>query len=370
MKKLLFYSLMFLLAACGGDSDNGQTVPPGGQPVSKVGVLLSVDKNYINADGEDAASFRILFTDDKGFTYDVGEQAELLCNGEKIQLEELRFTSLEEGDFSFNADYNNYRSNTVKVSVVHGIASLPADSDPSNFSFKHRMLLVQHTGNTCPNCPRMMNLLKSLSEDEAYNTLYHQVASHSYNKTDKAYSGAAVLLSREFNLDGFYPWLTFDYTTDYEHEISAVKSYIDQHHRAETATGLSAAVSLVDDRLSINVGVKVATSGNYRIAVWILEDNIKSNQSGATASWHHIHHNCLREMLGDNKTTRIYGTPLGDLDSGETVNYITAALLVDSWVAENCKAMILTSARGSDGEYHLVNCTVCAPGETVSYEYN
>ena len=85
MKKLLFYSLMFLLAACGGDSDNGQTVPPGGQPVSKVGVLLSVDKNYINADGEDAASFRILFTDDKGFTYDIGDQAELLCNGEKIQ---------------------------------------------------------------------------------------------------------------------------------------------------------------------------------------------------------------------------------------------------------------------------------------------
>lgn len=370
MKKLLFYPLFLLFVACGGDSEPTQSDNPGNQSGYSEGVTLSVDRNYINADGEDAVLFRVIYTDGNGFSYDVGSEAEFFCNGDEITLEELRFTTPEEGEYAFYALYGLKLSNTVKVSAVNGIPALPADSDPTNFSFAHRMLLVQHTGNTCPNCPRMMNLLKTLSEDADYGSLYYQVASHSYNKTDKAYSGAAALLSRTFNLDGYYPWLTFDYTTDYEHEISAVKSYIDTHHKAEAEAGIAASVSLVENRIFANVGLKAAQMGNYRIAVWILEDNIQSNQSGATASWQHIHHNCLREMIGDNQTARIYGSLVGDVVSGETINYVASTLVVDGWAAENCKVMILTSARGEDGNYHLVNCAVCPIGESVNYAYN
>lgn len=45
--------------------------------------------------------------------------------------------------------------------------TLPADPKPASISFSHRILLVQHTGTYCPNCPRLMTSLKELALDEA-----------------------------------------------------------------------------------------------------------------------------------------------------------------------------------------------------------
>ena len=74
--------------------------------------------------------------------------------------------------------------------------TLPADPKPASISFSHRILLVQHTGTYCPNCPRLMTSLKELALDETYAAKYHHVAAHSYNESgDLAYSEAAKNLS-------------------------------------------------------------------------------------------------------------------------------------------------------------------------------
>jgi len=46
------------------------------------------------------------------------------------------------------------------------IPELPDDPQPENTSFAHRIMLLQHTGTYCPNCPRLMSSLKELSEDD------------------------------------------------------------------------------------------------------------------------------------------------------------------------------------------------------------
>ena len=92
------------------------------------------------------------------------------------------------------------------------IPELPADPQPDNISFAHRIMLLQHTGTYCPNCPKLMESLKALSENQAYADKYQHVAAHSYNADgDPAYSQAAANLSQAF-CSGYYPELTFNLT--------------------------------------------------------------------------------------------------------------------------------------------------------------
>lgn len=74
---------------------------------------------------------------------------------------------------------------------VSGIPELPADPQPGSTNFNHRIMLLQHTGTYCPNCPNLMSSLKEVAQDNGYNDRYVHVASHSYNQEgDAAYSDA------------------------------------------------------------------------------------------------------------------------------------------------------------------------------------
>ena len=48
---------------------------------------------------------------------------------------------------------------------LSGIPELPADPQPGSTSFNHRIMLLQHTGTYCPNCPNLMTSLKEVAQD-------------------------------------------------------------------------------------------------------------------------------------------------------------------------------------------------------------
>ena len=79
------------------------------------------------------------------------------------------------------------------------LLELPADPQPQSTDFSHRIMLLQHTGTACPNCPRLMTSLREIAADPAYAAKYQHVASHSYNTDDPAYSEESL-----FQLFPFY----------------------------------------------------------------------------------------------------------------------------------------------------------------------
>lgn len=253
------------------------------------------------------------------------------------------------------------------------IPELPDDPQPSGTSFRHRIVLLQHTGTYCPNCPALMASLKTLSEDEAYAEKYQHVAAHSYNEDgDLAYSTAAANLSQAF-CSGYYPELTFNLTTDNTGtslSVETIKKHIDELHKDAADAGIAAAVSGSGNGLGINVQVKSAKENQYRIAVWVLEDDIRCRQEGASEEWMNTHSNAVRAMAGKTLNLRIYGEKVGTLKPGETAEKAFTIGLEDGWVAENCKVLIVVNAAGSDGRYDLVNCAVCPIGEAITYRYN
>ncbi len=262
--------------------------------------------------------------------------------------------------------------NKIETPTDVEIPELPSDPQAGNTSFRHRIMLLQHTGAECPNCPLLMTSLKELAEDAAYSGLYNHVAAHSYNTNDPAYSEAASKISRALG-HSFWPELTFNLTKENPEgntDAAAIRSGIDKRTRKHADAGISAAVKKYGNKLGINIGIKAAKTNTYRIAAWLLEDGIEANQKGATADWQHIHGNVLRTMAGTSLNLQIYGEKLGIVNAGEVAEKSFTIELEESWEAANCKVLILVNADDSNGKFELANSAVCSIDNRIEYEYN
>jgi len=357
MKKMVYLTILLCAALVSCESSD---------TTKKEGAIgITVDSDVIKADGKDIAEIRVTLLDKNGENIDITSEAEIYCEGSDLPLSSPLFKTETAGEYTFYAIYGFEISENIAVKAVNGVRDLPADTDPQGTSFRQRMILLQHTGTSCPNCPKLMTPLKYLSEDEAYNTKYHHVASHSYNKDDPAYSEAATTLSNHVLGVRYYPWLTANLSTEYTDNYNALPAFVDKYYEEKAVAGVSAAVSFTDGDVNTNVSLKAGEDGKYRMAVWLLEDGIYGAQSSADASWQNTHENCLRKMYGDTRTECVYGKNLGDLQKGEEVDFIVSFDLEDNWKGENCKVIVIAV----NAERELITCAVCPVGESVGYEY-
>ena len=371
MKKILMTSILsILLAGCHGvgpDDGTGTGNPSNGGLSDLEGpITLYADRDIIMADDSYTATLTVLLLDDHGVEHDVTSEVEIYLEGEDKPVGSREFKTSKAGEYSFYAVRGFDISNTVTVTAAGGVPEFPTDTDAENISFRHHMMLLQHTGNECPNCPRLMEILKQLAGEEDYSSRYYHVASHSYNTSDAAYSSAAASLSKTLGVR-YYPWLTFNLSTDNGYLIEEIKEGIDRLAKDVADAGISAAAARSGDNVYVNVNVKAGKEAKYRVTAWLLEDNIHSVQSGATASWQNMHENCLRAMAGTSKTENIYGKNIGSLAEGECHDLILSLDLESGWKTDNCKVMVIVTS-GAD-EFELVNCAVFPVGGSVSYEY-
>ena len=328
-------------------------------------ITLKVDRDVIMADNEYAAKLTVVVMDSLGVEHDITGEVEIYCEAMVEQLASPEFKTDEEGLYSFYAVNGFEISNTVTVRAVKGAQALPKDTNPSGTGFRHKMLLLQHTGTECPNCPKLMTQLRYLSEDEKYNSLYHHVASHSYNSSDPAYTSDAASLSKNFEVK-YYPWLTYNLTATAELDYYNIKSSIDKIYHESADAGVSAVVSNSGKYICANLSLKAGKAGKYRLAAWLLEDNIRAAQSGADAQWQNMHENCLRLMNGTNKTECVYGKNMGEFEAGQSKDLLVAFDLESQWKGDNCKVMVIAVDADT---YELITCAVCPVGESINYDY-
>ena len=206
------------------------------------------------------------------------------------------FTPTADGKYEFYAVAGNIITETVVVTVLPSIPELPADSDEANTSFKHRILLIDHTGNTCGYCPQMMLALKEVSESGDYHSKYYEAMAHSYASTDPATSAAANAISSYYGVNS-YPTLTYNFLHPTTSSFNAehIKQQIDAQWKEAADAGIAASASLAAKSVVVNTEVKAAVENEYRITAWLLEDGIEANQINATESWMNIHNNAIRQ---------------------------------------------------------------------------
>lgn len=261
------------------------------------------------------------------------------------------------------------------------VVELPEDPSPTKTNFKHRILLIDHTGVWCSNCPRVMSGLEALAKTE-YADYYNEVTNHPYENSydiyDYAYSAAAVDISRFYSPSG-YPNVRFNYfggtgsikepVTFVSENSAMINSLV---NRSGVDVGISVATKVNDTSVDVAVGLKVGTAADYYVAVWLLESNISNPyQQGATEESHRVSHNALRNIAGDYDVEDIYGRALGRVAAKEVnISYYNIPLLSDSWKVENMDILVLVSTPDSQGYFKdVVNTMRCKVGESVAYDY-
>lgn len=273
-----------------------------------------------------------------------------------------------DGKYKFYAVYGDAISNYVDVVVTPTVPALPEDAEPANTSFKHRILLVDHTGNTCNYCPRMMMALKEIEEDEKYHGKYYEAMSHSYSQSDPASSSAAFAVSGHFSIKD-YPTLTYNFyhSTTSSSNAEHIKNQIDALWKESADASVTASTSFATKSVVVNTAVKAAVAGEYSINAWLLEDGIEAKQTGATAEWMNIHNNAIRNVA---TTEPLTGYELGAIEAGKSAEQVLSLDITSTaWNRDNLKVMLIVSKKNDKGKYDVANVAICPLNESITYDY-
>lgn len=278
------------------------------------------------------------------------------------------FTPTVDGDYTFYAVVGDAISKDFKVTVTPEVPVLPEDTDAANTSFKHRILLVDHTGNTCGYCPQMMKALKEIEESGDFDGKYYEAMSHSYSNTDPAFSGAAATISSHYGLQG-YPTLTYNFyhPTSSSYNAEHIKGQINALWKESADAGIAASTNLAAKSVVVNAEVKAAVDGEYSITAWLLEDGIYAKQTNATDEWMNTHNNAIRQAA---TTSPLTGYELGTLKTGETAEQILNLTIArDTWNRDNMKVMLIVSKKGDNKKFDVANVVICPINDSVTYDY-
>ena len=278
------------------------------------------------------------------------------------------FTPTVDGDYTFYAVVGDAISKDFKVTVTPEVPALPEDTDAANTSFKHRILLVDHTGNTCGYCPQMMKALKEIEESGDFDGKYYEAMSHSYSNTDPAFSGAAASISSHYGLQG-YPTLTYNFyhPTSSSYNAEHIKGQINALWKESADAGIAASTNLAAKSVVVNAEVKAAVDGEYSITAWLLEDGIYAKQTNATDEWMNTHNNAIRQAA---TTSPLTGYELGALKPGETAEQILNLTIArDTWNRDNMKVMLIVSKKGDNKKFDVANVVICPINDSVTYDY-
>lgn len=360
MKLTKFFALALaalVFVGCGEPTPNEPGVKPTGDAVlaannNSVEVNTPIEFTVTAADGTDLTAEAVIY--DKSHDYVVVENP---------------FTPTMDGDYEFYAVVGNIITNTIKVSVVPTIPALPEDSEPTNTVFNHRILLVDHTGNTCGYCPQMMKALETVSKTGDYHTKYYEAMAHTYSNGDPAFSGAASVVSNHHGVSS-YPTLTYNFyhTTQSSYNDAHIMGQIDALWKSEGAdAGIAAAATLASKSVIVNTEVKAAVANDYRITAWLLEDGIYAKQTNATEEWMNTHNNAIRQRVSSDD---ISGVDLGTLAQGETKSTaLTLNIVGNKWNRDNLKVMVIVSAKNAKGQFEVANVAICPMNDVVTYDY-
>jgi hypothetical protein len=241
--------------------------------------------------------------------------------------------------------------------------------------FHHRILLVDHTGTWCGNCPRVMDGLVALAETDCHEH-YNEVTCHGSSASDNAYSTAAYYLDAFHSPNG-YPCVRFNFHGA-EGDIGYVSSFVSSNSSIinsytknnSAAAGIAASSKIDGSNVKVELSVMAAIEQEYKVTAWVLENDVYNPyQSGATNSTYHIYHDhCLRAIGGAYSTSDMSGDSLGVIGVGKSKDYSFSIPLESKWDKANLEVLIIVSAK-TGNRFDVVNTALCPINGSIDYHY-
>ena len=287
------------------------------------------------------------------------------------------FTPTTSGAINVTATKGKYTSNTLTITVMAQMPGVPADPEPENLAFNHRVVLIDHTGVGCGYCPAATDQLRNLAKTQ-WHKHYNEVTCHagSFSGGDPANSAAANALNQFQNSlhGGSKPVICFNfYTKSNGYGTTAMQAVLEEKVNKNGAdVGIAMAVEGDNTNIYCAAQVKAKESKEYKVVAWLLESNIYSpNQSSATQDYHKIYNFALRNISGEYSKANVAGESIGVLEEGQTYDCaFTLPIVSSKWNWENMGVLVIVSAKDSNNRWDVVNSAYCSlEDKSKAYEY-
>ena len=335
-------------------------------------VTLRVDRAVVKS-GETVA-FTVIYEEE-----DVTADATIHANYTNEEVANP-YTTTESGELSFYAKYNGIKSKICSVTVTPAYApEFPEDANPESFDFNQRMLIVDHTGLGCAYCPGVKQAIHDTQEKAQYKDKFNVVYAYTFSSNEVCYSSAARTLWNYYvgvcstgdKLTG-YPSFTTNYCFNYTGKYQ-LEQRIDDLWEENPAASIAYAAEIVDDKIVVSASVKSSVAQNYKLSLWVLEDDIYAKQTNASAEWMHTHSSVMRDAPTGVSNSDISGIDFGYIEAGAMLSRILEFDLfcANSWKKENFKLIAVLSAPNEQygGKYEVVTTAICEFGSSVGFDY-
>ena len=369
MKLTKFFAIALAalaFVACSKENSQGSNEPGGDLPNPTGDITLKADKTAV-AMGE-TVTFTV--TDAEG--QDVTSQANIY--DEDFNDVGSTVTFNESGSYEFFATLGSKNSNYVTVTVMADVPNVPADPQPTNFTFNHRGLVIDQTGVNCGYCPNATDQLKTLENTE-WHQYYNEVTCHagSYANGDPGNSAAANALNQfQSGMISGYPCILVNFygkpsSYGYSDIIKVLQQYI---NKDGVDVGISLAVTGDAGCVYAAAQVKSGVAQEYKVTAWLLESGIYSpNQSGATKAHHRIYNHALRNMAHEYSKTNVQGDAY-TFEANEVKDLAFELPIISTkWNYENMEVLVVVSAKDANGRWEVANSAVCKINEYKEFEY-
>lgn len=335
-------------------------------------VTLRVDRAVVKS-GETVA-FTVIYEEE-----DVTADATIHANYTNEEVANP-YTTTESGELSFYAKYNGIKSKICSVTVTPAYApEFPEDTNPESFDFNQRMLIVDHTGLGCAYCPGVKQAIHDTQEKAQYKDKFNVVYAYTFSSNEVCYSSAARTLWNYYvgvcstgdKLTG-YPSFTTNYCFNYTGKYQ-LEQRIDDLWEENPTASIAYAAEIVDDKIVVSASVKSSVAQNYKLSLWVLEDDIYAKQTNASAEWMHTHSSVMRDAPTGVSNSDISGIDFGYIEAGAMLSRILEFDLfcATSWKKENFKLIAVLSAPSEQygGKYEVVTTAICEFGSSVGFDY-
>lgn len=369
MRNLLYKiasSLLLLIMAAGCHGDVNELDVTGGgssdDPAKDNGLILSVDKNTIEANGEDFVTFSLtldgeeLTTDDSTLSsvYFKDEKS-----GQRLEKWATTFSAVKNGDYSFVATYKGRQSaNSVRIKAINREKYEP---------YGQKIMVYDLTGTWCPACPSMVAALDNVDSEWKKNMIVLAVHTHgsSYDPYALGTQGNDLgqLMLTQFGGSG-YPTCIYDLAyLDDTRTALGINSIVKGHLADYPATcGVKiSSSSLEGNTLTINAALHSPAGGEYELGYAILQDNQRYTEGTLESGIYNdivcaISKN-FNQMTSDGRVSVAAGEEHTQTFTIE--NFPTSS-------TENLRVVVFALTR-RDGKDIVDNANLCALGESVGY---
>lgn len=347
LNNILFCVAAFAVLACSGNVDTS-SLP-----------VLKVSDTEIDLASETQAVFTVTYNGgdvtDRSTIYDASSSARLDGNV---------FVPEAEGEYSFYAEYDGLKTETVKVSVINSVPEVVESK------FDRHVLVVEFTGAWCINCPEGYDKMKGIlayPQLAQYKENIHLCAFHS-----NAEGTDSLAVAETQDLIKLFSGLAYpSFTTDLRESgvltddgVSKFRPSIEaafNEHLPESGVAVSSVLDASKSQAEVTVKVTSEKTAQYRVVVLVVQDRIKGWQKTTTypegqSDYNHRH--VVRQVV-----TKYAGTFTGEklTDDGRIAS---GSEVSKSWDVEVDRKWNLAEthiyAIVLDADGYVDNMNVCA----------